>query len=77
VITRFRELIANALDEQALSGTIDVEITRVDASDVANSGFRPRPQAITFLRRRVTKSGKREPEVIGKFGVAEGRARGA
>jgi len=64
-----RELIANALDEQALSGTASVEITRAGrgAWHVRDFGRGLRHSHLT--QNENPEKRRRESEVIGRFGV--------
>jgi hypothetical protein len=64
-----RELIANALDEQVLSGTREIEITRVGQHTWKIRDFGRGLRHTHLTQNENVEKRQREPEVVGRFGV--------
>lgn len=64
-----RELIANALDEQALSGSAPIEITTVGGERWRIRDFGRGLRHAHFTQHESAEKRRREPEVMGRFGV--------
>src|ERR1700716_3925228 len=64
-----RELIANALDEQALSGTDEIEIASAGDRTWQIRDFGRGLQHTHLTQNENAEKRQREPEVMGRFGV--------